>query len=291
MTNDARPVQTSAQRKEVTPHFCGHSGNPAENRVKRAATNPRSPKEGAAIERTLRMRWSLLLLLASGLGLGADPVVKPDQFLPGQVAGTQILRPAMPMPMFVGPGPPYPNPEIPNLESRDSSPYYRREMVVQAGVKLLSQGCTVTSSDPAPLGDLSLITDGERFGDDGYFTELAPGKQWVHIDLRQSQRLHLIWIWHYHRMPVSYRDIVIQISDDPGFKTSTTVYNTDHDNSFGLGNGKDPAYYEGYTGRAFAFTPVSRRYVRLWSNGADVLETNCYIEGSVYGEPAAPGAK
>jgi len=183
------------------------------------------------------------------------------------------------------------NPEIPNLEARAISWNSSREIVVQTGVKLLSKGCTVTSSDPAPLGDLSLITDGERFGDDGYFAELAPGKQWVQIDLKQSQRLHLIWVWHFHKMRVSYRDIVIQISDDPGFKTSTTVYNTDHDNSSGLGNGKDAAYYTSSKGRAIPFTPVAGRYVRLWSNGADVLESNCYIEVSVYGEPAAPATK
>ena len=197
----------------------------------------------------------------------------------------------MPKPMFVGPDPLYPNPAIPNLESKNSNRYYCREMVLQTGVKLLSQGCPVTSSDLAPLGDLSLITDGERFGDEGYVAELAPGKQWVQVDLKQSQRLHLIWVWHFHRMQVSYRDIVIQVSDDPQFKTSSTVHNTDHDNSSGLGNGMDPAYYESFTGRAIAFTPVSGRYVRLWSNGADVLKNNCYIEVSVYGELTAPAPK
>ena len=237
------------------------------------------------------MRWSLLLWLASGVSPGADPVVEPDQFLPGQVSGTKILRPAMPKPMFVGPDPLYPNPAIPNLESKNSNRCYCREMVVQTGVRFLSQGCPVTSSDLAPLGDLSLITDGERFGDDGYVAELAPGKQWVQVDLKQSQRLHLIWVWHFHRMHVSYRDIVIQVSDDPQFKTSSTVHNTDHDNSSGLGNGMDPAYYESFTGRAIAFTPVSGRYVRLWSNGADVLKNNCYIAVSVYGELTAPAPK
>lgn len=237
------------------------------------------------------MRRLLILLILPKLCFGENPPVKTDQFLPGQVSGSQILRPAMPKPMFVGPGPPYPNPEIPNLESRDASWYPCQEMVVQTGVKLLSNGCIVTSSDTAPLGDLALITDGERFGDDGYFTELAHGKQWVQIDLKQSQRLHLIWVWHFHKMPVGYRDIVIQISDDPSFKTSTTVYNTDHDNSSGLGNGKDAAYYTSNNGRAIPFTPVTGRYVRLWSSGADVLEANCYIEVSVYGEPAVPATK
>ena len=92
-------------------------------------------------------------------------------------------------------------------------------------------------------------------------------------------------------MPVSVRDIVIQISDDPEFRTSITVYNTDHDNSSGLGNGKDAAYYTSNNGRPVAFLPVTGRYVRLWSNGADVLENNCYIEVSIYGEPAAPSPK
>ncbi len=248
-------------------------------------------KECSVLRRKQRMRRWFLLLLLPKLCIGEDPAVKPDQLLPGVVAGTQILRPFMPPQMFIGPGPPYPNPEIPNLESRAARQYSCLEMVAQSGVKLLSKGCTVTSSDPAPLGELSLITDGERFGDDGYFSELAPGRQWVQIDLKQSQRLHLVWVWHFHMMPASFRDIVVQISEDPGFRTSTTVYNTDHDNSSGLGNGKDAAYYESPNGRAIAFTPVSGRYVRLWSNGADVLEANCYIEVSVYGEPPAPATK
>ena len=236
------------------------------------------------------MRWRLILILP-GFCFGNEPVVEPDQFLPGHVSGTQILRPAMPKPMFLGPGPPYPNPQIPNLESYAAAWSSRVERVIQTGVVLLSKGCTVTSSDPAPVGGLSLITDGERFGDDGYFAELAPGKQWVQIDLKQSQRLHLIWVWQFHMMPVSFRDVVLQISDDRGFKTSTTVFNTDHDNSSSLGNGRDPSFYTSNNGRAIAFTPVSGRYVRLWSNGADVLETNCYIEVSVYGEPATPASK
>ena len=250
------------------------------------------------------MRCLILLLFISPFGHCREPLVdsapwnrlaaskvEPDLFLPSPVSGTQILRPVMPKPMFVGPGPPYPNPDIPNLEVRNPGLQFLNETTIQTGVKILSPGCPVTASDPNPLGDLSLITDGERFGDDGYFAEPAAGKQWVQIDLEQSQRLHLIWICHYHKMPVSYRYVVIQISDDPAFKSSTTVYNADHDNSSGLGNAKDADYYESFRGRPIAFTPVKGRYVRLWSHGADVLETNCYIEVSVYGEPAAPDSK
>ncbi len=236
------------------------------------------------------MKSPLLIFLVVTTSLAGDGRLKPDKFKAGVVSGTEILQPCQPMPMFVGPGPPYPNPAIPNLEPELSKEYNRLEMTVPAGVRLVSGGCPVTSSDPAPLGDLSLITDGERFGDDGYFSELAPGKQWVQLDLKESKRLHLIWVWRFHKMPVSFRDLLIQISDDPGFKTSVTVHNTDHDNSLGLGNGKDAAYYESSKGRAVSFPPVTGRYVRLWSNGADTIESNCYIEVSVYGEaiPASP---
>ena len=47
-----------------------------------------------------------------------------------------------------------------------------------------------------------------------------------------------------------YHDVVIQVSDDPEFKSGVrTVFNNDHDNSAKLGQGKDRAYIESYQGR------------------------------------------
>lgn len=216
---------------------------------------------------------------------GVNPIVE-DTFEPGDVDGTEIIKPAIPKMLWLGRGLPYPNPDFPNLEPGTSKDVYRITATVPVGVRLLSTGCPVTSSDPAvPAETLSLITDGDRHGDDGYYVELAKGRQWVQIDLGASRRLHLIWLWRFHKMQVCFPDTVIQVSDDPECKTSVTVYNSDHDNSSNLGSGKDFDYYESHNGRAVSFAPVSGRYVRLWSREAAVLDANCYIEMSIYGEP------
>ena len=65
---------------------------------------------------------------------------------------------------------------------------------------MIPEGCTnlaakkkVTSSDPAPIiGELSLVTDGDKDGSDGSFVELAPGKQWVQIDLENPADISAI---------------------------------------------------------------------------------------------------
>ena len=42
----------------------------------------------------------------------------------------------------------------------------------------------VTSSDDAPvIGELAMVTDGDKEGADGSYVELGPDKQWVQIDL------------------------------------------------------------------------------------------------------------
>ena len=77
-----------------------------------------------------------------------------------------------------------------------------------------------------------MVTDGEKAGGDGYFIELGPGTQWVQIDLGASHPLYAILAWHYHSQARVYRDVIVQVSDDPAFKTGvTTVFNNDHDNS------------------------------------------------------------
>ena len=107
------------------------------------------------------------------------------------------------------------------------------------GTVLLSPKKKVTSSDNAPvIGELDMITDGEKSGGDGFFVELGPATQWVQVDLGASRPLYAILVWHYHSQARVYRDVVVQVSDDPAFKTGvTTVFNNDHDNSSKLGAG------------------------------------------------------
>ena len=78
--------------------------------------------------------------------------------------------------------------------------------------------------------------------------------------------------------------VIAQISDDAEFKTSTTVFNNDFDNSAGFGVGKDQAWMETNHGRPMPVNAVKGRYVRFWSNGRNVDDTNHYIEVEVYGK-------
>ena len=200
---------------------------------------------------------------------------------PAAITGPAItIKPEMPKPLFVGTPLPKENPP-PNL---DTSTVPTLEVKVPEGVTLLSKGKTVTSNDSAPIGDLTLATDGDKQGDDGYFVDLMPGKAWIQIDLGEPKEIWLLWVWHFHKQNVMFKDVIAQISDDPEFKTSTTVFNNDFDNSAGLGVGPDKSYIETNNGRPIPVNGVKGRYVRFSSNGRDLDDTNQYIEVEVYGK-------
>jgi phage repressor protein C with HTH and peptisase S24 domain len=92
-------------------------------------------------------------------------------------------------------------------------------------------------------------------------------------------------VWHFHSEPRVYRDVVIQVADDADFITNVkTVFNNDHDNSAGLGIGKDLEYIETYDGRPIAVKGVKGRYVRLYSNGNTSNQMNHYTEVEVFGK-------
>jgi len=172
---------------------------------------------------------------------------------------------------------------VPNLQQAPTSePVFK----VPAGTTLLSRGKPVTSSDDAPIiGDLDLITDGDKEAGEGYFVELLEGLQWVQIDLEQSAAIHAIWIWHFHSQKRAYNDVIVQISDDPEFKTGvTTVFNNDYDNSAKMGKGGDSPYVESRYGKVVDGKGTKGRYVRLYSNGSTSNEMNHYIEVEVYGK-------
>jgi len=159
---------------------------------------------------------------------------------------------------------------------------------VPQGTALLSKGKNVTSSDDNPIiGSLDLITDGDKQAGEGYFVELVEGLQWVQIDLEKAAAIHAIWLWHYHSQRRAYHDVIVQISDDPAFKTGvTTVYNNDYDNSAKFGVGSDNPYVETRFGLLVDGKGTKGRYVRLYSNGNTSNEMNHYIEVEVYGIPS-----
>jgi hypothetical protein len=193
------------------------------------------------------------------------------------------LKLQLPKPMFIGTPR---NIRSANLEPIIGKP--RGPFFVPIGTRLLSLKKPVTASDTQPvIGDLGTVTDGEKSGEDGYFVEFGPGKQWVQIDLKASCALQPILIWHYHSQPRVYRDVVVQVSDDKDFVTGvTTLFNNDHDNSSGLGIGKDKEYIETNEGKLIDAKGVKARYVRLYSNGNTANDMNHYVEVEVYGIPA-----
>ena len=173
---------------------------------------------------------------------------------------------------------------IPNLMPRAKKfPAFN----VPEGTVLLSRGKKVTASDDFPiLGELPLVTDGDKEADEGCFLELIDGKQWVQIDLEKSAPLYGIIVWHFHAAKRVYHDVIIQVSDDAEFKSGvTTLYNNDYDNSYEFGKGNNRPYIESRYGLVIDGQGTKGRYVRLHSRGNSASDTNQYIEVEVFGTP------
>jgi len=179
------------------------------------------------------------------------------------------------------------NIRTPNLE-KPRGDKERPAFYVPQGTKNVALGKPVTSSDMMPIiGELGLVTDADKEAADGCYVELGPGKQYVQIDLGETYAIHAIVVWHFHSDPRVYRDVVAQVSADKDFVTGVkTVYNNDHDNSIGLGMGKEKEYIETNEGRIMDAGGAQGRYVRLYSNGSTAGEMNHYIEVEVYATPA-----
>jgi len=192
------------------------------------------------------------------------------------------LKTPLPPPVLVGTPVPV---KLPNLEPKPSD----ISLLVPVGTVNIAAGKPVTASDPEPLlGDLTLLTDGDKSADEGCFTEFGTGKQWVQIDLETNATIHAVWVWHFHSQSRAYLDVVAQVSDDPDFITGvTTLFNNDHDNSSGLGVGRDFAYLESNRGRLMPAPEggIRARYVRLYSSGNTTNGLNHYIEVEVFGQP------
>lgn len=221
--------------------------------------------------KTTSLAYAVTLLLAASAPLRAQEAKVP-------------LTTTFPPPLTIGTPVPI---KVPNLETPD--PNRKQELLVPAGTTNLALKKTVKSSDSDPLlGTLDMVTDGVKNADEGNFVELAPGKQWVQIDLGSKADISAVWVWHFHSQARAYKGVVVQVSDDPDFIDGVkTIFNNDSENVCGLGAGKDPAYVETNQGRLMpAKEPVQGRYVRLYSNGNSSNPSNHYIEVEVYGKPA-----
>jgi hypothetical protein len=180
--------------------------------------------------------------------------------------------------------------QSPTLEKYNEKP--RPAFEVPAGLQNLAAKKKVTSSDMAPIiGELELVTDGDKEGADGSYVELGPGKQWLQIDLGAAADIYVVLLWHYHAEGRVYHDVVVQVSDDPDFvKGVKTVFNNDFDNTAGLGLGKNLEYIDDYRGKLIDTKdakgqPAKGRYVRFWSNGNTSNDMNHYVEIEVFGKP------
>src|SRR5262249_5270657 len=138
-------------------------------------------------------------------------------------------------------------PKGPNIDSPTEKPAV---VMVQKGAKNVAQGKPVTSSVAPFNGELSQITDGKKEAFDSDAVEVKKGPQWVQIDLGAEHTISAVAMWHDHRYIQVMHDVIIQVSNDPEFKTGVvTLFNNDADNSAGQGVGKDREYFELNQGR------------------------------------------
>jgi hypothetical protein len=187
----------------------------------------------------------------------------------------------LPKPMFAG------TPQdvrMPNLERPRGGP--RPPFLAPVGTTNVALGKPVSSGEEPVIGNLEAITDGDKEAAEGSFVELSPGPQFVTIDLQERCEIDAVVVWHYHRWPREYIDVVVQVSDDPAFRTVVkTIFNNDTDGTLGLGLGRDLSYTETYEGKLMEGKGAQGRYVRLFSNGNTRDDLNHYIEVEVYGRP------
>ncbi|MFC2124819.1 hypothetical protein ACFLU5_08415 [Bacteroidota bacterium] len=170
--------------------------------------------------------------------------------------------------------------EMPSVVSRP--PFY-----APAGTENIAYEKFIESTDEDPIiGENELITDGDKEATDGSFVEFRSGNQHITIDLESTHEIYAILIWHFHKKARVYKDVIVQVSDDPDFIIDTsTLFNNDHDNSSGLGVGEDFHYVETHEGKLIDAKGAHGQYVRLYSNGNTYNELNHYIEVEVYGKP------
>jgi hypothetical protein len=219
---------------------------------------------------------------AVALGFLAGLLATPESPLAQEQQKVE-LKLQLPKPMFIGTPRNITSANLERVTGKSRGPFF-----VPAGTKLVSLNRPVIASDMQPvIGEVGYVTDGEKSGEDGYFVEFGPGKQYVQIDLKTPSELQAILVWHYHSQARVYRDVIIQVSDDKDFIAGVTIiFNNDHDNSSGLGIGKDKEYIETSEGRLFDPRGVKARYIRLWSKGNTSNDMNHYVEVEVYATPA-----
>jgi len=175
--------------------------------------------------------------------------------------------------------------KIPNLEKMRNTP--RPAFYAPVGASNVALGKGVTASDDMPIiGELAMMTDGDKQAQDGSYVELGPLMQHVTIDLETTCEIYAVVVWHWHMQGRVYFDVVVQVADDADFTQSVrTLFNSDIDNSAGLGVGKDKHYVETHEGKLIDAKGQQARYVRLYSQGNQANDLNHYTEVEIWGKP------
>jgi len=198
------------------------------------------------------------------------------------LTGKKALPIVLPRPIYIST--PVSFASVPNLEKprgRARPPFY-----APRGAVLVSKGKPVTGSDNEPiLGELEMITDGDKEAVDGSYVEMGPSKQFITIDLEAEYEIYTVVVWHHHSMFRVYFDVIGQVSTDKDFSDAKTIFNNDRDNTSGMGIGQDPHYVETSEGRLIDAKGIKGRFIRFYSNGNSSNDLNHYIEIEVWGKP------
>ena len=178
-----------------------------------------------------------------------------------------------------------------NLEPDRGPGKLRAPIMVEAeyAKKLTNEDTKVTTSEEAVTGDNEYVVDGDKTADMTSMLQLPGGLQWVQLDLGAEHTISAICVWHDQGDERVYRDVIMQISNDPKFADKAqvkTVFNNDHDESskLGLGKGPDKEYRERNDGRPVDAKMTKGRYVRVYSAGSTSEPVNNYIEIEVFGK-------
>ena len=164
----------------------------------------------------------------------------------------------------------------------------RPPLLVPKGLTNVALSKPVTGSDSAPIiGELAMVTDGDKDAGSGSYVECGPGLQYVQVDLQRNCEVFAIVFWLHDASQRVCHDVVVQVADDADFIGGVrTLFNNDYDNSSGLGLGEDLEYFETHEGKLVSVKGLKARYVRVYSHGSTVDEMNRFTEVEVYGRPA-----
>jgi hypothetical protein len=174
-------------------------------------------------------------------------------------------------------------PKAPNIETPPDKP---QVFMVPPGVKNVALNKPVTSSVAPFTGDLKQVTDGQKEAIDSDAVEMKKGAQWVQVDLGKPYKIYAIAMWHDHRYIQVMHGVIIEVSDDPEFKTGvTTLFNDDKDNVCGQGAGTNREYFETQFGKIVDGKGTTGRYVRGYTHGSTQGALNCWQELEVYALP------